>query len=509
MKKFAKILILAVVLSVLVIGLVACSIIKTVESISVEYSQGGDVVDTQTPLSELRDNLVVTAYYDDGSTKVVTDYTLLGTLEEGQSTVTVKYKSKTATFTVNVNRHVHSLTKVEATPATCTENGNIEYWYCDDCGKYFADEGALSEIRLSDTVIQKGHTGGTEIRGAIEATEHSEGYTGDTYCIGCGNKIADGEVIDRLPHTHVTVKIDRVDSTCSEDGNLEYWYCEGCGKCYEDEGALTEIELTDTVIPKGHKGGTATCVTKATCTACGAEYGEFGGHAPNADDGDCTTDITCSVCGDVTTPKNLRHTGGTATCTERAHCSICDTEYGELGSHSGEIVWMRRHDTHYLVYSCCYESVTTPEAHTNVNGECTVCGYKPTVTVDSVEITSGETVTIAISMTNNPGIAGMMATIQYDADVFVLTGAESGEALDTLTFTAPTNFVSGCTFLWDTTKVEDSDVKDGEFLLLTFTVDENAQEGEYSILISINAYDNDLNPINPVITGGKVTIIND
>ena len=41
------------------------------------------------------------------------------------------------------------------------------------------------------------HTGGTEIRGAKEATTEEEGYTGDTYCKGCGAKIATGSVIGK------------------------------------------------------------------------------------------------------------------------------------------------------------------------------------------------------------------------------------------------------------------------------------------------------------------------
>lgn len=50
------------------------------------------------------------------------------------------------------------------------------------------------------------HTGGTEIKNAVSATVDKEGYTGDTYCKGCGEKIADGKPIQKL--NGVTVKID-------------------------------------------------------------------------------------------------------------------------------------------------------------------------------------------------------------------------------------------------------------------------------------------------------------
>lgn len=41
------------------------------------------------------------------------------------------------------------------------------------------------------------HTGGTEVRGSVEATTSTESYTGDTYCKGCNNKLADGKTIPK------------------------------------------------------------------------------------------------------------------------------------------------------------------------------------------------------------------------------------------------------------------------------------------------------------------------
>ena len=49
----------------------------------------------------------------------------------------------------------HKLTLVEAKDATVTEQGNIKYYYCENCGKYFADVAGTKEISLSETVIQK------------------------------------------------------------------------------------------------------------------------------------------------------------------------------------------------------------------------------------------------------------------------------------------------------------------------------------------------------------------
>ena len=56
-------------------------------------------------------------------------------------------------------------------------------------------------------------------------------------------------------------------------------------------------------------------------------------HNPAADDGDCTTEVVCLDCDKVTTA-SLSHTGGTATCKEKAKCETCGKEYGEIGYHN-------------------------------------------------------------------------------------------------------------------------------------------------------------------------------
>ncbi len=51
--------------------------------------------------------------------------------------------------------HTHKLTHVEAKEATSKQEGNIEYWYCEPCGKYFADAEARTELAASDVIIPK------------------------------------------------------------------------------------------------------------------------------------------------------------------------------------------------------------------------------------------------------------------------------------------------------------------------------------------------------------------
>lgn len=51
--------------------------------------------------------------------------------------------------------HHANLKHINAKAATKTAGGNIEYWYCEDCGKYFADAAATKEIKQADTVTAK------------------------------------------------------------------------------------------------------------------------------------------------------------------------------------------------------------------------------------------------------------------------------------------------------------------------------------------------------------------
>ena len=52
------------------------------------------------------------------------------------------------------NSHA-DLKHIDAKAATVAEEGNIEYWYCDDCNKYFSDAAAAKEITKAATVTAK------------------------------------------------------------------------------------------------------------------------------------------------------------------------------------------------------------------------------------------------------------------------------------------------------------------------------------------------------------------
>ena len=105
--------------------------------------------------------------------------------------------------------------------------GNIEYWYCDGCEKYFSDEAGTKEIALADTVIPKlaEHT--------VDGTGwHSEEMSHWNTC-ECGEKL------NEAAHTFEWV-IEK-EATATEKGS-KHEKCTVCGY----EKAAVEIPATGT-----------------------------------------------------------------------------------------------------------------------------------------------------------------------------------------------------------------------------------------------------------------------
>lgn len=61
---------------------------------------------------------------------------------------------------IDPNHHGGKLKHVEAKAATTREEGNIEYWYCEACNRYFSDANGDHEITQADTVIPKRQSSG-------------------------------------------------------------------------------------------------------------------------------------------------------------------------------------------------------------------------------------------------------------------------------------------------------------------------------------------------------------
>ena len=130
---------------------------------------------------------------------------------------------------------------------------------------------------------------------------------------------------------------------------------------------------------ENHTGGTATCTAKAVCSVCGEAYGELAAHVADSNyrynaDGHWTA---CAACG---TPMSNQeaHTGGTADCQHKAVCDVCGQPYGELNAsnHTGGIRWAQTAETHQAFYLCCGAAAGAEANHSwNDESVCTECGY--------------------------------------------------------------------------------------------------------------------------------------
>lgn len=100
----------------------------------------------------------------------------------------------------------HNLEHVEAAPATCTQDGNIEYWHCTICGKCFSDANGSHEITQASTVIPAtGHS---------FSTDWSSNSTYHWHAATCEHE---DEMSDRAEHTF---NADNVCTVCGYDNNV-------------------------------------------------------------------------------------------------------------------------------------------------------------------------------------------------------------------------------------------------------------------------------------------------
>ena len=219
----------------------------------------------------------------------------------------------------------------------------------DGTGDSYADKATvnLTENTTLYAQWQDNHSL-TKVINKKDATCTEDGYTGDTVCTICGQKITKGETIQAKGHTEV---IDpAVEPTCTEPGKTEGKHCSVCN----------EVLVAQEVIPAtGHKeetvpGKPATCTEKGLtdgtkCSVCGdvlTPQTEIPAAGHKWGEGEITTTptclndgvktFTCTVCS-ATKTEAIDATGHTpvdvaeqpATCTEAGHtagtkCSVCD-----------------------------------------------------------------------------------------------------------------------------------------------------------------------------------------
>ena len=117
-------------------------------------------------------NKDVTWKSSDTSIATVSEDGTVTAISAGTATITVTAQDGSGVSTSCSVTVTHSMVHTPKKDATCTEDGNIEYWYCKNCDTYFSDENATEE--LSDVVIP--------------ATGH---HYVNGYCTKCGHRDPD------------------------------------------------------------------------------------------------------------------------------------------------------------------------------------------------------------------------------------------------------------------------------------------------------------------------------
>lgn len=142
----------------------------------------------------------------------------------------------------------HSLKRVAPKAATCTEDGNREYFVCENCNECFADEEGNVKISSDKYTIKTSghrimkHNGKAASCVVVGVEEYYE-------CRDCGQLFADQNgtaldaavTIDKLNHN--CVKVDAKAPTDYEYGWKEHYACSMCGNVYSDAQGKTQISM--------------------------------------------------------------------------------------------------------------------------------------------------------------------------------------------------------------------------------------------------------------------------
>jgi len=185
-------------------------------------------------------------------------------------------------------------THVEAVAPGCESEGNIEYWFCEACGQAWLDAECTLNTNLKAVILPATHTAVVHID-AVAPGCHMTGNIEYWYCANCEIFWADEAQTQVIAYLSTVipalggevVHVEAVDATCTENGNIEHWYCEECELVWADE-ALTQItNHKNVIIGAAH---TYTDESDLQCDVCGdiaeGEYKvmTFGGNSISESD---------------------------------------------------------------------------------------------------------------------------------------------------------------------------------------------------------------------------------
>ena len=135
--------------------------------------------------------------------------------------------------TVTIDEKYVDTVTVNGTKVTLDENGSFILPAADGEQKIVATDKAGNTAEMTVTV-NDGHTGGT-----ATCTERA-------VCEVCGKAYGEPDPKNHTDLQHIPAKA----ATKTTTGNIEYWYCEDCGKYFADAAATKEIKQADTVTAK-------------------------------------------------------------------------------------------------------------------------------------------------------------------------------------------------------------------------------------------------------------------
>ena len=163
-------------------------------------------------------------------------------------------------------KHIHNLTAVPKKDSTCTVKGNIDYWYCKECDKYFSDAEAKTEISKEKTELPLAQHK-TQLQNQKDATCTQEGYTGDLVCTECKTVVEKGKAIAKLPHS--TQLVGKKDATCTQEGYTGDLVCTECKTVVEKGKTIAKLPHSTQLVDKKD----ATCTQEGYtgdlgCTEC-------------------------------------------------------------------------------------------------------------------------------------------------------------------------------------------------------------------------------------------------
>ena len=162
--------------------------------------------------------------------------------------------------------------KIEHVEESCY---NIEHWYCNLCEGFWTDE-ELTQVSNSKNVIK------AEPSHELVHVEASCYNNEHWYCEICQVYWADEaltQITNRLnvikaEPTHQLVHVEAVAPNCTEEGNIEHWYCGVCETVWSDEDLTQITNHKNVILPidkNAHKWGNWETTKEATCTAKGKE----------------------------------------------------------------------------------------------------------------------------------------------------------------------------------------------------------------------------------------------